>query len=266
MVFTNIADQLMFFIDTIFAGHIGDESKLAAVGLGAVCNSMLVLSFLTGLNGAQETLTSQAYGSGNHLKLCGVYLNRGRMINITFYIPLALILCFFAETILVAIGQDPKVSRDAHSYICLTMPGIFFRGQFDLTKRFLQAMRITFVPMVVQILSTLLHVYLCFLLVVKLKMGVEGLALATSITHFTCWLLTTIYSSFCIPKIRKAFFCPGREAFRHWCSYLQLSLPTSVMECASWWAFQILSVFAGIIGVTEQAAQTIVATICGLII
>ena len=52
MVFTNIADQLMFFIDTIFAGHIGDESKLAAVGLGAVCNSMLVLSFLTGLNGA----------------------------------------------------------------------------------------------------------------------------------------------------------------------------------------------------------------------
>ena len=48
----------------MFAGHMNDEVKLAAVGLGEVCTHMIVLSFLVGLNGSQETLTSQAYGSG----------------------------------------------------------------------------------------------------------------------------------------------------------------------------------------------------------
>ena len=51
-------------MNTMFAGHMNDEVKLAAVGLGEVCTHMIVLSFLVGLNGSQETLTSQAYGSG----------------------------------------------------------------------------------------------------------------------------------------------------------------------------------------------------------
>ena len=38
------------------------------------------------------------------------------------------------------------------------------------------------------------------------------------------------------------------------------------MVCASWWAFDILSVFAGIIGVSELAAQTIVTTLSSIII
>ena len=58
MTLSNIIGQLIFFINTIFAGHMNDEIKLAAVGLGEVCTHMLVLSFLFGLNGSQETLTS----------------------------------------------------------------------------------------------------------------------------------------------------------------------------------------------------------------
>ena len=112
-------------------------------------------------------------------------------------------------------------------------------------------MRITIVPMVVEIISTALHFGLCSLFVLKLEMGVEGIAVATSITYFTCWLLTTIYSHLCIPKIRKALFCPGSEAFRHWWPYMSLSLANTVMVCSTYWAFQILTVLAGTIGVSE---------------
>ena len=51
---------------------------------------------MLGLSCAQETLTSQAYGAKN-LYLCGVYLNRGVVILITFYILLAVIPCVFGE-------------------------------------------------------------------------------------------------------------------------------------------------------------------------
>ena len=63
----------------------------------------MVLSMMVGLNAAQETLTSQAFGAGN-LQLCGIYLNRGRFILIAFYVPLAVIVMTFAEEILNALG------------------------------------------------------------------------------------------------------------------------------------------------------------------
>ena len=103
MVLSNVIGQLIFLINAIFAGHMQDEVKLAAVGLGEVCTHMLVLSLLVGLNATQETLTSHAYGSGQ-LKLCGVYLNRGRFINLAFFLPLALTLVTFAEPLLIALG------------------------------------------------------------------------------------------------------------------------------------------------------------------
>ena len=62
-----------------------------------MCNSILI-----GLNGAQETLVSQAYGM-KELELCGRYLNRGFMLLVVFFIPLAVLL-IFVEDILVATG------------------------------------------------------------------------------------------------------------------------------------------------------------------
>ena len=59
------------------------------------------------------------------------------MILIAFYLPLTLIFCFYTEGLLVKIGQDPYVSSEASAYIRLTLPGILFAGQYDLTKRWL---------------------------------------------------------------------------------------------------------------------------------
>ena len=84
---------LTFTINTAFAGMLDDPAKLAGVGLGTTFLNILCFEILMGMNGAVETLVSQAYGA-NHIRLCGVYLNRGRAINIAFFIPLAVILCF----------------------------------------------------------------------------------------------------------------------------------------------------------------------------
>ena len=73
--------------------------------------NMLGLSIIIGFNGALETLVSQAYGSGN-LKMCGVYLNRGRFILIAAFIPVIFIL-HHTEQILIFIGQNPVVAMHA---------------------------------------------------------------------------------------------------------------------------------------------------------
>ena len=59
-------------------------------------------SIVVGLNGALETLVSQAYGAKNYDQ-CGVYLNRGRIVLLITF-SLVFIILSHTEVILVAIN------------------------------------------------------------------------------------------------------------------------------------------------------------------
>jgi len=86
----------------IFVGRMGDATLLAGVGLATTTINMMCFSLLVGLNGALETLVSQAFGM-KELNLCGRYFNRGLVIMAVCYLPMVLILVF-SEPILIAIG------------------------------------------------------------------------------------------------------------------------------------------------------------------
>ena len=94
--------QLTYFINTVYAGHLNDEAKLAGVGVGVSIVECFTLYILIGLNGAMETLVAQAYGAEEFI-LCGVYLNRARLINTIVFVPLA-VLMFFSGAILRALN------------------------------------------------------------------------------------------------------------------------------------------------------------------
>ena len=86
----------------IFIGHLNNPAMLAGVGIGNLTMNLLALSIAFGFNGALESLISQAYGSGN-LVLCGVYLNRSRVVLLGFLTPMLMIL-MQTDKILIAIG------------------------------------------------------------------------------------------------------------------------------------------------------------------
>ena len=179
-------------INSIFAGYMNDPVQLAVVGLSATCCNMMVQSISCGVNYAQDSLTSQAFGA-DRLHMCGVYLNRGRIVQTITFCTFAIWPLIFGEQILLAIGIDAEVSRLTHIQMRLQMPGVFFFCQFDLLKRWLAGMRITFFPMVASIASSAFYILLCFLLVVYYDMGIIGLAVAISIKECTLFLLTLTY-------------------------------------------------------------------------
>ena len=86
----------------IFVGYLNDATKMAGVGMGNTLLNMTGLSLASGLNGALETLVSQAYGAGDY-KLCGTYLNRSRAVILIFFIPVTVFL-MKCEDILISIG------------------------------------------------------------------------------------------------------------------------------------------------------------------
>ena len=106
--------QLVLLINVIFAGRLGDPAKTAGIGLGSTMNHMFGCCILYGMNRAMDTLIPQAYGASN-LPLCGVYLNRARIIGTIVFIPVSLIL-MNCEVFLLWFSQDPKTVEYAAKY------------------------------------------------------------------------------------------------------------------------------------------------------
>ena len=198
-------------INSVFAGQMNDPTQLAVVGLSATCCNMMVQSVLTGVNCAQDSLTTQAFGA-NRLYRCGVYLNRGRIIQTLTFLAVAIWPLMFAEKVFLAIGIDPEVSRLTQIQMRVQMPGLFFFGHFDLLKKWLASMRITFFPMVASIASSVLYILLCFLFVVYFDMGIIGLAVAISIKDCALFLMTLIYCH-CSESVSKVLFPLDSESF-----------------------------------------------------
>ena len=68
--------------------------------------------------------------------MCGVYLNRARVINSAFFIPMVVVF-FFTEEILVGAGQDPTTAAYAETYVTTLLPGLFLLLQGHCINRFL---------------------------------------------------------------------------------------------------------------------------------
>jgi MATE family multidrug resistance protein len=94
--------QFVSLTNIYFMGHLDDPDLLAGVGLGAMLLNVFCFAVSQGLNGTLETFVSQSYGSGD-FRMCGVYLNRARLIVTVVLLPV-IFAFFFADKILVTCG------------------------------------------------------------------------------------------------------------------------------------------------------------------
>ena len=197
-------------VNLIFVGHLNDEKILAGVGLGIMLQNVFGLSIVLGINGAIETLVSQAYGNGN-LHLCGIYLNRGRFVVLLTFIPLVALLCN-TENILVLINQNAEIAKYSQVYVNYQIPGLVLSGLSDAQRKFLNMFEMSSVPLVCFVVGELIHVLLCAHFVWNMELSIIGVGYASSITNFIIYILLLIYTSY-IKEIREAVQWPNKSTF-----------------------------------------------------
>lgn len=112
--------------------------------------------------------------------------------------------------------------------------------------------------MIIQVITTTLHYFWCYLFVITYEMGIEGTAIATTITIFSNLFLITIYVTFFEPSLKEAWTLPDADSFRGLKSYLKLGIPASLMYSLEWWTSEIQIFFASLISVESTAAMAII--------
>ena len=102
-----------------------------------------------------------------------------------------------------------------------------------------------------------LHLIICYFFVVKWGWGASGAAMATNITYILNLVLCEVWI-LRVPEIRKTYAWPDRQSFQKLGSYLKIGIPGALMLCFEWWAFELLALFSGLMGVEALAAEVVV--------
>jgi len=176
-------------------------------------------------------------------------------------IPIIIIFSL-SDKILVGLGQDPQVSHISRVYVTILIPGVWALGQFDATKRFLSAQYSTQIPVWVQLFTTILHFFWCWLFIWNWDMKEKGAAFATNITWILNMLLTDIIVRYKMDSdFKNMIKFYEMSVFRETKVYLKIGIPNMLMLCCEWWIFEILTIFSGLLGVTQLAAEVVIVNI-----
>ena len=251
-----LAQLMMFlisFIRSVFCGHLG-KLELDAVTLAIAVINVTGISVGHGLSSACDTLISQTYGSQN-LKHVGVILQRGTLILLLCCFP-CWALFINTEQILLLFRQDPDVSRLTQTYVMVFIPALPAAFLYTLQVKYLLNQGIVLPQVITGIAANLVNALANYLFLHQLHLGVMGSALANTISQFALAIFLFLYILW--RKLHHATWGGWSwECLQDWASFLQLAIPSMLMLCIEWWAYEVGSFLSGILGMVELGAQSI---------
>ncbi|GJM93542.1 hypothetical protein PR202_ga10106 [Eleusine coracana subsp. coracana] len=210
-----------------------------------------------GMASALETLCGQAYGAKQYHKL-GVHTYRAIFTLLIVCVPLSLLWLFMGK-ILVLLGQDPVISREAGRYIVWLIPGLFAIAVTQPIIRFLQSQSLVLVLLLSSFASAAAHVPLCYVMVFKTGLGYIGAAMSISISYWLNLCMLVAYIAFS-GSCKETRTIPTMEALQGVDAFLRLALPSALLICLEWWSFELLILMSGLLPNPEL--QTSVLSIC----
>ncbi|VAI74781.1 unnamed protein product [Triticum turgidum subsp. durum] len=195
------------------------------------------------MGSALETLCGQAYGA-KKLPMLGVYLQRSWLL-LTATAVCMLPLYLFATPILRFFHQDDQIAVMAGRFSLYMVPQLFAYALNFPIQKFLQAQSKLMAMAAVSAAALVLHVALTWFLVVPMRMGLIGLAVALNASW---WFVVLGQLAYIVMG-----YCPGAWngfeldslAFTELFSFARLSIGSAIMICLEFWFYMFLIVIVG---------------------
>ena len=168
-------------IDGIFAARYIDAYALSAVGL-VTPFIMFAMSLGIMLGTGGNALVAKLVGEGE-FKYARRDMTLVSIASFLLSIALSTLGFLFPDLILQILGVDADVYHMAYTYMLAIMPFLPLAGLGMLFQQFMMTEGKAHISMIASLGSGLLGVYLNYLLIYQLHMGLQGAAIATGITY-----------------------------------------------------------------------------------
>ncbi|KAG6516818.1 hypothetical protein ZIOFF_027298 [Zingiber officinale] len=244
-------------ISMLFLGYLG-ELELAAGSLAIGFANITGYAVLSGLAMGMEPICAQAFGADRR-RLLGLTLQRATLLLLSASLPIAF-LWFNARTILLRCGQDAEIATAAQVFVAAASPDLLLLSLLHPLRVFLRSQNITLPVTYCSSFCVALHGPLTYLLAVRLRLGIAGVAAAmvwTNLNLLVCLLLFLLLSGACRDT------CPGGgggflsgECFRGWPALLRLAAPSCVSVCLEWWWYELMILLSGLLAHPRAAVAS----------
>ncbi|KAK4426600.1 protein DETOXIFICATION 14 [Sesamum alatum] len=243
MVTVSVLQYLLQVVSVMMVGHLG-QLTLSGVAIATSLTNVTGFSLLFGMAGALETLCGQAYGAEQYTQV-GTFTYGAILGLFMICIPVS-VLWMNTGKLLVFLGQDPLVSKEAGILAAWLVPALFPYAILQSLIRYLQSQSLILPMLLSSPASLLINLVLGWTFVFKLNLGNAGAALSVGLSIWLNVFLLGVYvkySSAC-KKTHAPF---SKEVFFSLRQFFQLAVPSAMMLCLEWWSFEIVIFFSGLL-------------------
>jgi len=265
IMLTQLTMMSLGVVDLMMVGRYGVDA-VGAVALGNICKigtSMVAMGLVLGI----DPFLTQAQGARDGRALA-LGLQRGVVIALLAALPVAA-LWAWVEDFLVLMRQDATVAAIAHDYVLAQLPSIPLFLIFTAQRQYLQARGMLRPALVVALAANVLNVLLNWALIFGHlgcpELGAVGSGIATSIVQCTMPLLLwglmrrgRLCDGAWVPWSRAAFDPVALRAI------LAVGVPIGLHFAAEIWGFHVAGLWAGWLGKSELAANSVVLNLASI--
>lgn len=195
-----IFQQLYNVVDTMIVGRFVGVNALAAVGSTGSLN-FLVIGFALGLTAGFGIPIAQAFGAKNNQLVLNTIINAAYLC-VLFAIVMTLLMHLCTYSLLKIMQTPSDIMADSFRYIIIIFYGLTCTLAYNMLASILRALGDSKTPLIFLIISSVLNVGLDLFMIINLKMGVQGAALATIISQGISAILCLFYMYYKYPSLR----------------------------------------------------------------
>jgi MATE family multidrug resistance protein len=207
------------------------------------------------MGSALETLGSQYNGARNYDDVAVVFW-KCMIILSAMVIPIGF-LWYYCGYLFGLLGIQADVCEIISTYIrihILTLPVDVFNVSYE---NYLIAIGVMEPSMWAELTVNVGVLLLNCLFINKFNLGYEFLAWSWVISVY-CSGVVHFVLSWNYPAVQRTMRPFTWKALSGWGEFISLGLPGTIMLCSEWWAYEVLVLFASILGTEEVAAQSII--------
>ncbi len=245
--------QFYSMADTAIVGRLIGASAFGAVG-SAGSLVYFIFGFCIGIMTGFAIPVSQAFGAGDSAGLKRVI---GNSIWLTAIIALIMTVftTYYARDLLILMKTPEDILDIANDYLTIILIGLPVTMLYNIVAAYLRAIGNSRVPTIFLLISSFLNIILDVVMIIVLKLGVRGAALATVASQLICGIACVIYISIKCETlhINARDLKPSKKAILLLCKNgFPMGLQYSVTAIGS----MVLQYFINQLGTTYIAAMT----------
>lgn len=225
-----LVQQMYTTVDTIIVGRFVGKVALASVGGPAAVLAGIVITFFNGLANGAAVIIAQYYGAKDHEKL-RLGLHTAYLFSVIISLLISLVGILSTRWLLIIMNTPKDMMNDSIIYLKIYFLGIIFTLVYNMGSAIMRAAGDSRRPLIYLLICSVINIVLDIYMVVTLKMGIAGAALATVIAQCISAILVTISLTRAYEAM-KLRFRELRLDLRMLKVELRIGVPGAIQACA----------------------------------